>query len=413
VSFNSSLLPPTLLNLTRYVRLFVPALLLLALGCAQRDTNVGADAIPVKPVEFEGQTFIAATNSAEWVPDFTNGSSAALQIGEAGFFKAVSALRFQPNDVLPDSFRLDTVRLRFRVDQVYPGRNTAPDLRMLIKQITDQWSEDSLLRGSLPNRDSYPVIDTLLMPMFAPPGADSPFVYWYVPDSIFEQWKNPDSLNYGILLEAENPEVMISIQSTEGADSFRTQLELIGEEFPEDSGFVGSEWTESLLAIDDSYIAEDLSDSLSGRLRISQGTHRRALLYFPLDEFTANPYRSVVRAWIHFYADLNAPNSLTYEGQNFLYKDASLIDTLWFSDVDTTRQNFIALNSSNFESDNQEIRFDVTNSLFGMVGQPETNGGFSVQATLENDVLSRQFFHAHDSEVDSLRPRLEIWWVER
>ncbi|MCB9368431.1 MAG: hypothetical protein H6507_04920 [Calditrichaeota bacterium] len=401
--------------MTSYVRLLVPALLLLALGCAQRDTDAGSDAIPVKPVDYEGQTLIAATRSAEWTRNLSNGSSATMQVGEDAAFKAVTALRYLPNEILPDSFHLDTVRIRFRVDQVYPGRGEAPDLRMLIKRITEYWSEDSLFSESLPNRDSYPVIDTLLLPTSVLDTATSvpPAVYWYVPDSIFEIWRGPDSANFGILLEADNPNVIVSLQSAEGATDYVTQLELIGQEFPEDSGFAAYDWSEALYAVDDGYLAVDQSDSLAGRLRISQGVHRRALLYFPLDEVTAHPFRSVVRAWIHLYADVDAPNTLTYTGQNFLYKDASLVDTTWFASPDSVLQNFIALSSSEFETDNREIRFEVTNSLVGMVGQPETNGGFSIQATLENDVLSRQYFYGHDGEVDSLRPRLEIWWVEQ
>ncbi|MBL0060515.1 MAG: hypothetical protein IPP40_03260 [bacterium] len=131
-----------------------------------------------------------------------------------------------------------------------------------------------------------------------------------------------------------------------------------------------------------------------------------------MDSVTSNPLRTVVRAWVHLYADLSAPNSLTYTGSNILYKDASLTDTTWFANPDSAIQSFIAVSSTAYESDNVELAFEVTNTLAGMVGNPDLNGGYSVQAALENDVLTRQFFHGHDSEVDWLRRRLEIWWVE-
>lgn len=388
--------------------------LFLAAACAQRETDVGVNAIPVAPDESEGKTFVGATRSAEWDLDLSPGRGAVLQVGEAQGFKVVSAVRFELAAILPDSFVIDTARIRFRVDQVYPGRGNAPDLRMLIKSVAEDWTEDQLKEDTLPNRSEYSVIDTILLTT-APLGAGDtlpPAVYWTVPDSILNAWITEDTLNHGILLEAENPNVIVGIQSEEGAEAYRIQLELVGSQFPEDSNFAETPWSQIVLPADDGYLATDLSDSLSGRLRVSQGSYRRALLYFPLDSMTVNPLRTVVRAWVHFYADLNAPNSLVYQGSNFLYKDASLIDTAWFAVPDSATQNFIALNSTAFQSDNRKISFEVTNSLVGMVGNPSTNGGFSIQASLESDILSRQYFHGHNSEVDSLRPQLEIWWVE-
>ncbi|NUO18317.1 hypothetical protein HUU59_02585 [bacterium] len=400
---------------TRSIKLLlVLSALFLAAACAQRETDVGVNAIPVAPDESEGKTFVGATRSAEWDLDLSPGRGAVLQVGEAQGFKVVSAVRFELAAILPDSFVIDTARIRFRVDQVYPGRGNAPDLRMLIKSVAEDWTEDQLKEDTLPNRSEYSVIDTILLTT-APLGAGDtlpPAVYWTVPDSILNAWITEDTLNHGILLEAENPNVIVGIQSEEGAEAYRIQLELVGSQFPEDSNFAETPWSQIVLPADDGYLATDLSDSLSGRLRVSQGSYRRALLYFPLDSMTVNPLRTVVRAWVHFYADLNAPNSLVYQGSNFLYKDASLIDTAWFAVPDSATQNFIALNSTAFQSDNRKISFEVTNSLVGMVGNPSTNGGFSIQASLESDILSRQYFHGHNSEVDSLRPQLEIWWVE-
>lgn len=383
--------------------------MLSLLGCTQRETDIGSGVIPLEPSGHEGQTIVTATRSAEWDRDLSPGRGSTLQIGEAEQFRVVSAVRFEPSSILPDSFVLDTARVRFRVDRIYPGRGDAPDLRMLIKAIPFAWNEDSLLSGIFAGRDTFSVIDTILIPTAT--GAEE-LIYWTVPDSVWATWLVEDTANFGFLLEAANPGVIVGFQTAEGADSFTVQLEISGTEFPEDSNFAASAWTDTLYAEDDGYLAEDLSEAQAGRLRVSQGSYRRALLYFPLDSVTANPLRTVVKAWIHFHADLGAPNSLTYTGSNFLYKDASIVDTSWFAVVDSAKQNFIATTSSTFGTDNIEISFEVTNSLAGMVGDPATNGGYSIQATLESDVVSRQYFHAHDSEVDSLRPRLEIWWVE-
>ncbi|MCL4304372.1 hypothetical protein KJZ99_00470 [bacterium] len=383
--------------------------LLGVFGCAQRESDVGTGAIPLRPEGQEGQSTIVATRSAEWDLDLSPGRGSTLQIGEAESFRVVSALRFQPRDVLPDSFELDTARIRLRVDRIYPGRGSSPDLRMLIKQVTQPWDEDSLVQGVFADRSNYPVIDTILVPTGVD-AADS--LYWYLPDSVWESWLVEDSMNFGILFEAANPGVIVGFQSAEGAVAFRTFLEIIGREFSTDSASAPSSWADTLYAIDDGYVAEDLSEPLPGRLRISQGAYRRALLYFPLDSVVSNPLRTVVRGRLHFFADLDVPGSLLYSGSNFLYKDASLTDTLWFADPDSARQNFVAISSSSFGSDNVQITFELTNVLASVVGNPTSYGGFSVQATLESDVVSRQYFHAHDSEIDSLRPRLEIWWVE-
>lgn len=388
------------------------ALALLALlgliGCAQRESDVGGSAIPLEPSGHEGQSSIVATRSVEWDRDLSTGGGQTLQIGATKEFRAVSALRFEPNNVLPDSFELDSARVRLRVDRIYPGRGESPDLRMVIKEIPVAWSEDSLRDGTFAGSDTFRVIDTLLIPTAT--GAEER-LYWNVPDSIWDTWLVEDSLNHGVLFEAANSGVMVGFQTTEGADSFAVWLEIGGTEFVEDSSFAPSAWSDTIYATDDGYVAHDSSEAVAGRLRISQGSFRRALLYFPLDTITADPLRTVVKAWIHFYADPSISSSLVYEGQNLPYKDATMIDTLWFAEIDSAQQNFIATASSTFGTDNIEIKFDVTNTLVGLVGNPETNGGFSIQATFESDAVSRQFFHAHDSEVDSLRPRLEVWWV--
>ncbi len=405
---------PSLLQTQKLLLLItVLATFLLLGGCAQRESDAGDSAIPVAPDGYEGRTLIPASRSAEWDADFSTGRGQYLQIGHTASYTAVSALRFQPSDILPDSFTLDTARIRFRVDRVYPNPQDAPDLRMLIRSITSPWDEDSLNEGVFADRASYPVIDTLLLPTEAATDtANIPTAYWMVPDSIWRNWLLDDSLNYGILLEPENDGMIVGVQTAEGATNYAVQLEIIGKQYPESLEFAATEWSDTLFAQDDGYVAVDSSDSLSGRLRVAQGVYRRALLYFPLDSVTANPLRTVVRAWLHFYADVNASNSVVYEGSNFVYKDATLQDTTWFAASDSAKLNLIAASSTIFSADNRELAFEVTNSLAGIVGVPSTNGGFAVEATFESDVLSRQYFHGHDSEVDSLRPVLEIWWVE-
>lgn len=388
-------------------------LVLFAGGCAQRESDVGDAAIPVIPGGTEGRTEIYATRSAEWDTDFSTGRGQYLQIGQAAGYTAVSALRFEPSSILPDSYAIDTARIRFRVDRVFPNPEEAPDLRMLIRKITEPWDEDSLVEGVLPNRASYPVIDTLLLPTDASTDtANIPTAYWMVPDSVLNQWITDDSTNYGILLEPENSGMIVGVQSAEGATNYAVQLELLGTQFPESLDYAATDWGDTLFAMDDAYQAVDSSVAIPGRLRVAQGAYRRALMYFPLDGVAANPLRTVVRAWLHVFVDPQAANSLTYTGSNFVYKDGTLQDTLWFADPDSAKLDLIASSSTVFEADNIELAFEVTNSLAGMVGQPWSNSGFAIEATQESDVLSRQYFYAHDSEVDSLRPRLEIWWVE-
>ena len=389
-------------------------MLLAVLGCAQRESDVGADSIPFRPGDEFSQVEVRATRSAEWSPRVSNGLGAALQVGSFGDFRSVSALKFSPASLLPDSFSLDTIRLRFKVDRVFPDNVAVPDLRMLIKEISEPWGEDTLMPGKLLDSANYVTIDTILIPT-AETG-DS--VYWDVPDSIWSQWlaADSDSVNYGILLEPEDEGVMVAFQSAEGADAYKVQLELIGTQYylsEDDSSVVDSSaaYADTIFAIEDGYLTDDTSEPVHGRIRISQGSARRGLFYVPLDS-VASPLRTAVRAKLHLFVAGAEENTVRYQGENPLYKDGTLADTAWYENTDSTTVQFVAVSSSSFGADNVEIIFENTGLVAPLIGHPETNFGFQIQTTSESDVLTRQYFHGPDSEVDSLRPYLELWFAE-
>jgi hypothetical protein len=383
-------------------------------GCAQRESDVGADSIPFRPGDDFYIEKIWATQSAEWSPRVSNGRGSALQVGDAVGFRSVSALKFSPASLLPDSVVLDTIRLRFKVDRVFPDNVAVPDLRMLIKNIHEPWGEDTLMSGKLLDSASYATIDTILIPTTET--GDS--AYWNVPDSIWTTWlaSDTDSVNYGILLEPENEGVLVAFQSAEGADAYKVQLEVSGTQYylsDEDSTVVDSSaaYADTIYAVEDGYLTEDSSEPAEGRIRISQGRARRGLFYVPLDS-VASPLSTIVRARFHLFVDADLESTVRYQGENPLYKDGTLADTVWFENTDSTKVQFVAASSSSFGSDNVEIVFENTGSVAPFIGHPETNFGFQIQTTQESDVLTRQYFHGPDSEADSLRPYLELWFAQ-
>ncbi len=376
-------------------------------GCAQRETDIGIDAVNNTGKDVFTEISGTATLGVKWNPNVTNGRGLSLQVGEAADFYAFFAMQFNPAAALPESVRVDSMVLKLTRNRLWPETN-APDLQVRIREIEEHWTQDSLLAGALPGRLGYPILDSLLIP-----ASEINFSYT-VPESLWAQWVARDSSTWGLLFEPKSIGTLLDFYSGNVvADSLRAVLEIHGVQWRQ----TDSAWTDTTLFVrqspeHDAFLATSSAVCDSSRLCLSQGFPQRAALYFPLDSVTSVFHRSVAHAELYLYADtLHAANML-YSSVGLAYKEGTIMGSAWMTNPDSAKGNLVATASTTFNTLTM-IKFDVSWIVSGWVSNPVSNTGFQVLTSEENGHLTRQvFYNSHPSVPDSLRPRLKLWLTE-
>jgi len=407
---NSSLTTSALTYLTR-IFIFI-SIFLLVLGCAQRETDIGAGAITGVPSD----TFIVvsgtATASASWTPEFTNGYGPSLEVGNALGLFAFFAIRFDPATDLPDSVLVDEMSIRFHRNRVWP--DDAAGLQVRVREITESWEEEDLVPGSLPNRESYPILDSILV------SATDTFFTFDVPAAVWSKWLAGDTTTYGLLFEPRSSDAFIEFYSSEPLGTDETLypiLQVEGTWWTEDDD---GNWTDTTLsvdltAIDDAYLVIDSTIRPPDRLFVSQGIAGRSALLFPIDTLLVNYTRSVSRAILRVWADTLDPAQITYEGQNILFKNGFLDDTNWVAhstEPDSFNLGLESSSSGTWDATNTIFSLDVTSMVSNWFSEPTRNGGVQILASNELSFIARQVFYNHLAADSTKHPRLEIWLTE-
>jgi len=397
------LLPPFLACLL----LFLVSLSLLS-GCVQRETDIGIDAVNNSPLDSFVTVEMTADTAITWVPKISNGRGTSLQIGDAAGFNSFFVMRFNPAAALPESVRVDSMVIKLHRDRIWP-ESDAVDLRVRIREITERWTQDSLLAGSLADRNDFPPLDSLLFE------ANQTEFSYQVPESLWTRWVAHDSSTWGLLFEPISIGSLFEIYSGETvSDTLRAALEIHGEEWFE----VDSVWTDSTLFArqspeHDAYLAVNSAVCDSTRLCLSEGFAQRAALYFALDSVTSYFHRAAVHAELYLYSDTLYPANMLYSNVGLLFKDGTMLGKTWMEDADSAKGNLVATTSSAFNATNEFVKFDVSWIVSGWVANPVANTGFQILTSEENGHLTRQVFHSPLSEDLTKRPRLKLWLVEQ
>ncbi|MFZ5434045.1 MAG: hypothetical protein ACOZB3_09760 [Calditrichota bacterium] len=397
-------------------------IILLFSGCTQRETDAGIQAITGLPDDQFAVVSGTPTVSASWIPEYTNGASQSLQVGNANGLYAYTAVRFNVASILPDSFTLDSfpsMQVRFQRNRVWPA-DANTDLRLVMREITESWTEADLIPGSLPDYENYPIIDSGLTI-----NAVDSTVKFTIPRDLWTRWIEEDTTTYGLLFEPRWEGLMLEWYSSEFISTTYPDYPptLLFNNFQvwrsTDSAWVDS--TFSVAAAHDAFLVKDGAPHDPGRIYVSQGLPGRAVLYFPVDTLYAQFSRSVVRAELQIFADSLNPATFQFvAGQNILFKDGSILDTSWIAKRDST--GFLAAddieswyeNSSSGMWDNTNRKFvlDVTGIVKDWVADPSSNAGVQILTSGASSYLNRNVFHSGLSDSVSLRPRLYIWYTE-
>ena len=379
----------------------------LVSGCAQRETDIGIDAVNNTGNDVFTEISGTAALGISWNPKVTTGLGSSLQVGEAADFYSFFALRFNPAAALPESVRVDSMVLKLMRNRLWPEAN-APDLQVRIREIKEQWTQDSLLAGALPGRLSYPILDSLLIPV-----SQTNFSYT-VPESLWTHWVANDSSTWGLLFEPKSIGTLLDFYSGNvTSDSLRASLEIYGVQWRDTNDV----WTDTTLFVrqspqHDAFLATDSSADDSSRLVLSQGFPQRAALYFPLDSVTSVFHRSVAHAELYLFADTLHPANMLYSSVGLAYKEGTMLGSTWMTIPDSAKGNLVATASTTFSTLTM-IKFDVSWIVSGWAANPVSNTGFQVLTSEESGHLTRQVFYNSDPSVpDSLRPRLKLWLTE-
>lgn len=410
-------LTPEYLSLThppltiRTVLLAFPSLLLLFSGCAQRETDIGLGAITGQPSDTFRVTAVLATASADFQPRVTNGYGPSLVVGDASGLYAFFAVQFNLPAGLPDSVELDTVRLRLRLNHVWPGSGVT-GLRVRIREITVPWVEDSILaEQQLVDPESFR--DSLRVST-----GDSLF-YWDVPPVIWQKWLAGDSTSTGLLFEPIESGSFLEFYSAEprGTDAtLPPVVQIRGTRW----NLVDSVWQDTTLSSDlaaweDAYVVLDGAPRRPERFFVTQGMPGRAALYFPLD-FRSSQFRlEVNRAELHLYAATDDSFAVTYAGQNILFKHGFLNDASWIAhptERDSFRMGYESGTAGTWDATNTEYVLDVSGAVADWVANPAHNGGLQIIASDETSFLARQVFYSPANNDTSKHPKLIIWYTE-
>jgi hypothetical protein len=385
--------------------------LLLLSGCAQRETDIGADAITGQPSYTFVVDSVFATASADFQPRVTNGYGPSLEVGEARGLYAFFAVQFNLPAGLPDSVALDTVRLRLRLNHVWPSSDLS-GLRVRIREITVTWHEDSILAEQLAGRESFPVLDSLRV------NTDSLF-YWNVPAMIWQKWLQGDSSSTGLLFEPMESGSFLEFYSSEprGTDAtLPPVVQIRGTRWD----LVDSVWQDTTLSSDltaweDAYVVLDSAPRRAESFYVTQGMPGRGALYFPLGTLSSVFQREVNRAELHLYADTSDSYSVTYAGLNILFTHGFLSDTAWMAhptERDSFHMGYESTTVGSWDASNTEYTLDVSGAVADWVANPAHNGGLQIIASDETSFLARQVFYGPLADHADKCPKLVIWYTE-
>jgi hypothetical protein len=385
----------------------------LLASCAQRESDVGRNAITGLPTERFATDSLRATYSASWNPKFSNARGTILQVGNAHQLFAFSVLRFDFAGRLLDSvradtmYRVDTVSVQLYKAGVWPeGDSTGLEVR--VREIQEAWDENSLLQGTLTGREGYPIIDSLRVST-AP---NDTFFVMQIPAMLWTRWIQQDSTTFGILIEPRESGKLVQFYSNQELviSYYPPTLHIAGVNRHADTAFVSDR-----TALDDGYLVMDSVAKTPDHLYISRGLPGRAALYFPLDSISREFRRSINRAELHIFADTLDPAVLRYTSFSTTPLYGYLLSSDWISTPDSLLSTSILgreLTGGTWDITTSEYTMDVTTAVASWVDNPRTNWGMQLLSVDELGILTREVFYSPSAADSTKRPKLYLWYTE-
>jgi hypothetical protein len=386
--------------------------LLLLGSCTQRETDIGANAIVSLPADSFKITSDTASYSTDWIPHYTNGLGASLEVGDAKGLFAYTVVRFDVFSGIPDSIIVDSLVVHLYRNRVWPGPGL-PGTQVRVREIPDSatWTENDLIPGKFAGREQFPVLDSLAL------GETDTVLTYQIrdPQSVWQRWRADTSM--GLIIEPRFGGGFIEFYSREAASAYVPYLFIHGRALrTSDTTWVDSSFVSQ--ASGDGYLVLDSTAHSPGRFFIAQGHAVRGALYFSMDStLIGNFRRSVNRAELRIYADTTDAAEIRFSTSNMLIKHGLLSDSTWISHADTLLSSLVVGSESSnlgiWDSTSTEVRIDVSGAVANWVANPSQNGGLQVIAYNElGTLLSREVFFGPQADDPTKRPRLYIWFTD-
>lgn len=396
-------------------------LMLLSIGCSQKDSTVGSDL--VGGLNNPQEIIVDPMVSAFYQTQATTGASPNLFIGFVESYETRTLLKFNPIGVLPDSYTVSSAYIKLFVDSLFTDDPIQVDVIPVNE--AQEWAEIGVTWDSLDSLNlgdpisSFEVTtetDSVTIPLPEPvdPVADSAFA-----DSLIRAWEAAGSgektlfYNNGLYLKAgSTSDQMVRFASAENETvERRPALIMVVTAFDttDTTGNFPMTDTLSLYAGGDAFIVTDTEGiSDSSRLYLGNALAHRSLLYFDLDGLLPTYGVGIQRAEVTLHADTSNPLNIGKINGSFHLR---MEDTTWFTDPAEAPIAFGDVPVlSVYDEATATLTMKLTDFVYDWVTDPASNFGFMIKSFDEYLDVSRTVFYGIDAP-DSLKPKMKIIYL--
>lgn len=324
-------------------------------------------------------------------PPIAIGTSSTLSMGALPGYLARTFVRWD-DAVLPDSGTvIDSAIVRFVALEEKPAGD--PPAQLAVHRITSAWSENTLVRDSIPA--FLPVAsDTLTIGALAA-GDTASFAL-----SLVQFWTDRPDSNFGMALVPLAGTVSLAELGSQESTTVPTLTVTWGT--PDTTAVIG--------ATDDTFTLETTPDfvplaGMPGRMTVARGIPARSLLRFALpgegDVSGLSDLSTVNRAEVILRVDQAA--SRLHEVTVGLQR----VTGTW--QADSTNVSSVLFGATSVGAASDSVVISVTTIVQEILR--EGNLGFQLRALDERPDADYVRFHARDSEAPEKAPVLRIWYT--
>ncbi len=411
-------------SIANTISLLILSSCLLLTGCSQTDSTVGSELTGglTDPQEI----IIDPTASAIFQSLATTGSSPYLYVGHIQDYEARSLLKFNPVNVLPDSFAVDSISFKLFSDTTYQNDGDPVDIEVSFVNFGQEWAEIGVTWDTLDSLElddpilSFTISQTDDSVSFTIPDPFESEADRVFADSLIHAWDAAGGIdktlhyNNGLYLQASSgSESLIRLCSAEYETLVRRpvlELYLTVYDTSDTTGAYPLQDTVSFQAGGDAFVATDyvgITDST--RLYLGNAIAHRTILFYDLEGILPSYGIAVHRAEILLHADTSSQFNIDKVNGCFYF---SMEDTTWMLDpVDAP----IAFGNvpvlSLYDEETATMTVKLNDLAYEWIRYPGTNQGVMIRSFDEYLDLSRTVFYGINAP-DSLKPKLRIVYLE-
>jgi len=401
--------------------------LLLLIGCAQKDSAVGSSLAPGLNEIYPQDTTLYA-----WATNFlqaqaTTGSSPFLYLGRDAGYDADALLKFNPATALPDSYLVDSLIVKLYLDSILANEGSDLPVSVALLNRSYSWFEIGVTWENLdPQATSrYLYLDpdqygnSIASFQIPSAAADSDSFAFYLPspDSLLRAWESAGAggktlhFNNGLyLLSDKSQDFLVRLASAENSlVSRRPRLEIYLTAIDtSDTITTTSAWDTLLYAGADAFIAQSSTPLDSSYLYLGNAVACRSLVLFDVENLLPGYGTAVQRAEIILHADTTHP--LNYDGITSGFY-LQMQDSSWMTNPDEALTQSGSPILAIYDSESAKLVLNITSTVYDWITHSEINYGVMIKSANEYYDLSRTVFYGSGAP-DSLRPQLRVVYLQ-